>query len=66
MPAQERRFLVYIQVDQTRIVHLQIMPSQIMETRRAASALGGYNSSCKMVEPDFRAISSGQLSLWNR
>src|SRR5580765_1373773 len=43
-------------------------------TRRASSsssrvelgwefpAYGGYNSSCKMVEPDFRAISSGQLS----
>src|ERR1700757_4591174 len=25
-------------------------------------AYGGYNSSCKMVELDFRAISSGQLS----
>ncbi len=38
LPAQERRFLVYIQVDQARIVHLQIMPSQIMETARSLSA----------------------------
>ena len=34
--------------------------------RARLRALGGYNSSCKMVGPDFRAISSGQLSLWNR
>ena len=32
LPAQKRRFLVHIQVDQTRVVHLQIMPAQIMET----------------------------------
>src|SRR5215469_14726354 len=32
------------------------------ELGREFPATGGYNSSCKMVEPDFRAIISGQLS----
>src|SRR3954465_5008062 len=42
--------------------------STCKSTRRASSsssrggALGGYNSSCMMVEPLFRAIKSGQLS----
>jgi hypothetical protein len=30
---------------------------------RALAAWLGYNSSCRMDGPDFRAISSGQLSL---
>jgi hypothetical protein len=33
---------------------------------RTGSWGGGYNSSCEMVEPLFRAINTGQLSSVNR
>ena len=38
------------------------LPGARHRVPRARGALGGYNSSCMMVEPLFRAIKSGQLS----
>jgi hypothetical protein len=56
LPAQKRRFLVHIQVDEARVIHL---------LARGFSA-GWVQLLLQDGGADFRAISSGQLSLWNR
>jgi len=61
LPTQKWRFFIPIQVDQARVID-----PGITDLLARGSSAAGYNSSCKMVEPDFRAISSGQLSLLNR